>query len=705
MPARAGLPLSALDTIFPFHLILDPELRLLQVGPGWQKLDANLKSGGVLEGQLRCVRPRLKLTWEELLGAVGVMVVLEPPSGRYTLRGELLLVQEDRILFLGGPWVTDSGQLVALGLDLQDFAKHDRLPDLLHLLQMQKLTMADQEKLVTRLTQQRKELEAAQSLLESQRELLRVRVADLERAESINRSILETAADAIVTIDGEGVVQRVNTAFEHMLGYPAPEIIGHSITRIMEPTDAAEHQAHVQRYMDTGEGRIIGRGREVVGRRADGRQVPLFLSVGDCRVGDQRLFTGILRDITDLLEQRVALGQAREQEVAIASQIQGLLLFGNLPVHLDELDFGVLVAPSQGVDGDFYDFLRVGPDCLDLVVGDVMGKGISAALLGAAVKAHLQRALGQLLAEGRRLPDVAQLVNRLHVRISDLLVTLGSFVTAGYARFHLSTGKLEYVDCGHTPVLHMRADRKASWLKGENVPLGFLPQEHYESRQLDLEPGDLLVFYSDGVVEAATPQGEHYGQERLAELVAANWELDPRALVQKLEVDLLSFAGSLGQDDRTCVFVRVGPRPSRPPLGYRELEIASDPFRLPLLRDFVRSVCVDYHPEMTAQDRFWLELAVTEVATNIFRHAYRGRRDGWLRLAAEPTLEEVTIRIYHTGVPLDPERSGPVLEGPQEGGMGLFLIEQSVDRLEYSTDCRGRHCVLLARRLPRSDGI
>jgi PAS domain S-box-containing protein len=114
------------------------------------------------------------------------------------------------------------------------------------------------------------------------------------------RAVVATAVDGIITIDERGTVESFNAAAERLFGYPAAEVIGHNVGRLMPAPYREEHDGYLARYLHTGEKKIIGIGREVVGQRKDGTIFPLALAVSEMRLGPRRMFTGIVHDITPL---------------------------------------------------------------------------------------------------------------------------------------------------------------------------------------------------------------------------------------------------------------------------------------------------------------------------------------------------------------------------------------------------------------------
>lgn len=121
----------------------------------------------------------------------------------------------------------------------------------------------------------------------------------LQDSEARMRAVFDTAVDAIITIDAHGIVERVNPAAERLFGYSAEEITGRNISMLMPSPDRERHDAYLARFHATGERKVIGVGREVVGLRKDGSVFPMDLAVAEMRLGEKKMFTGIVRDISE----------------------------------------------------------------------------------------------------------------------------------------------------------------------------------------------------------------------------------------------------------------------------------------------------------------------------------------------------------------------------------------------------------------------
>jgi Na+/proline symporter/serine phosphatase RsbU (regulator of sigma subunit)/anti-sigma regulatory factor (Ser/Thr protein kinase) len=395
------------------------------------------------------------------------------------------------------------------------------------------------------------------------------------------------------------------------------------------------------------------------------------------------------------------LEEARKREIEIGFRIQRTLLLGQPPRDVRGLQVAALTIPSQWIDGDFYEFFRHENDCLDLIIGDVMGKGIPAALLGAAAKSHFLEAMNHLLGmtEKGTLPQPKDIVTLAHGDMVGHLIALESFVTLCYARLDMNRRSLDLVDCGHPPLIHLRARTGLCELRqGDNLPLGIREGERYGQISVPFETGDVFLFYSDGITEAPGPAGELFGMDRLTEAVRVNRELEPEPLVEAIRRAVFGFAGSDQlADDLTCVAIKVVE--GQLPIARAELEIAGRLTELRRAREFVRAFCCGApEPRLDPDGVAELVLTVNEAASNVMKHAYGGRGDQPIRLEAEAFPDHVSIVLRHLGDPFDPSLAPPPpLDGSRESGFGIYLITRSVDDVRTYRDERGRCCIALKK--------
>jgi PAS domain S-box-containing protein len=170
------------------------------------------------------------------------------------------------------------------------------------------------------LHRERRTAESAERLATERQELLDAAAASEQRL----RSIITSSVDGIVVIDERGAIQLFNPASERLFGYRAEEVVGRNVNMLMPPPYAGEHDGYLERYLATGEARIIGIGREVEGRRKDGSVFPFDLSVSEVRLGRRRLFTGVVHDLSGRKRSEEALRASEEQlRIALAATATG----------------------------------------------------------------------------------------------------------------------------------------------------------------------------------------------------------------------------------------------------------------------------------------------------------------------------------------------------------------------------------------------
>ena len=399
-----------------------------------------------------------------------------------------------------------------------------------------------------------------------------------------------------------------------------------------------------------------------------------------------------------------AIAATRRYELEIGSRIQETLLRGVLPDSIQGARVATMTAPSEGIDGDFFDFYTHGPYCFDVAIGDVMGKGVPAALVSAGTKSHIQRALSDLMAQESHetLPRPSQIVGLVHERVARRLIEIESFITFCYARFDLERRRMTLVDCGHTRTIHYHSNSgHCELLKGENLPLGFSLEENYTDLTVNFRDNDVFVFYSDGLTEARNPAGDLYGLERLVEVVRNGPHRNPERLVSRIRADVERFSGTpTTRDDLTCLAISVRRTREIVPTQIETLDTRSNIEELLSIRDFVRMFCQSVSTAGIPDDTYAsIELAVQEAATNIIRHGYGGMRDLPLTVIAELIDDSIRVTLEHRGSHFELNQvPPPVFDGSQEGGFGLFIIRELMDEVRVETGNGNGVCMYVLTR-------
>lgn len=272
--------------------------------------------------------------------------------------------------------------------------------------------------------------------------------------------------------------------------------------------------------------------------------------------------TRLRQEILQREKVEAQLEQTRQRELVLSSRIQQTLLFDPLPQTIPGLVCDGFSLPSQGVDGDFYVCHQMDDTCFDLIVGDVVGKGVAAAFLGAAIKARLLRIIHTLCLESPNSPpDPRKIVSRLNDGMNGQLIELETYATIGFARFNLAKRQLSLINCGNPPVLHYSRASEPRVIplgSGANFPLGLWETCEFHLQVFPWEAGDLFLFCSDGVFDARVPQGELFGLERLSATLLAHGEKPPRQLADVIRDEVVRFTGTDHfLDDFTCLTVKV----------------------------------------------------------------------------------------------------------------------------------------------------
>ena len=272
-------------------------------------------------------------------------------------------------------------------------------------------------------------------------------------------------------------------------------------------------------------------------------------SSNELALENTRLVTQIATEVAHRVERNRELDSAREVQQR---------LFPQAYPPIAGLDYAGACRPAQGVGGDYYDFIRLSGTELGLAIGDVSGKGISAALLMATLRAYLHAQTTHRVTD---LADMMVNLNRLVYESS----AANRYATFFYAQYDSTTRRLEYVNAGHNPPLIFRTDGDRCDVLRLDVGgpvIGLMPEYFpgcsYIAQSVTLEAGDVLVLFTDGVSEAMNAAGEEWGDERLSQVIETNRALSARQLIDRIMRTSDEFVGGADQyDDMTLITARV----------------------------------------------------------------------------------------------------------------------------------------------------
>ena len=237
-------------------------------------------------------------------------------------------------------------------------------------------------------------------------------------------------------------------------------------------------------------------------------------------------------------------------DLAVAREIQQAILpriFPPFPEETASMDIAASMNAAKDVGGDFYDFFRIDSDHIGFTIADVSGKGVPAAIFMAVARTLLR-------ATGIRAVSPAECMTYANALLSQEAVN-NMFVTVFYGIYNIRTGEVTYANAGHNPPYLVRADGSMEMLPlSKDIVAGAFDDFQYSQESLQLEPGDTLLLYTDGVTEAINTEDKEYGEGRLEKQLAQCSNLSCQEIIDKVKEDVKAFAGEAEQSDDITLF-------------------------------------------------------------------------------------------------------------------------------------------------------
>jgi PAS domain S-box-containing protein len=539
--------------------------------------------------------------------------------------------------------------------------------------------------------------------------------SELRRQKEYFEALVRNSPVAIAIMDLDEKVVSWNPAAERLFGYSQAQAIGRRVDDLVAGTPQmyAEVLEYTRQLASDNRVATVTRRSRKDGTLVDVELLAVPVSVGGEQVGTYAMYHDIselkraeaevrqlnkdlerrVEERTEQLERAMAKQQQEaqereriEQELRVARMIQQTFLPKSAP-ELGSYQIAAYYRPAREVGGDFYDFLELEDGRLGLVVGDASGKGIPAAMVMANTRSVLRTiAQGGDIAPGQVLEEANEIL------YPDIPPNM--FVTCFYGVLDPSRDTFTYANAGHD-LPYLRRNGDAQELRARGMPLGLMPGMSYEQKEVVVDAGESVLFYSDGLVEAHDPEGEMFGFPRLRALVAEHDD-EEHSLVDFLLEELYSFVGEgwEHEDDITLVTLgKIGGTVTTPRSGARrtlaELSIPSEPGNeRQATQEVGRAVSGLGLPERTLER---LKTAVAEATMNAMEHGNRYNPEVPVKIEVWLLEKRLLVRIIDRGgsPPPDPNAQRPDLEAKLEGkqpprGWGLFLIKNMVDEMRVS---------------------
>jgi serine phosphatase RsbU (regulator of sigma subunit)/anti-sigma regulatory factor (Ser/Thr protein kinase) len=506
-------------------------------------------------------------------------------------------------------------------------------------------------------------------------------------------AIMGALDEAVIYRDTSGTVRAVNPRLAGLFAFSTDPFVGRphvellrEMARSMEDPEAVMES--YQSLIEDPSAVLVFEIDQVVPEQRRLRFVSRPASTGEANAGR----VDVITDVSEVNRRAGQVERLLDQTRRTAESYQRGLLPQTIPrlPRVGLVAHYVAASGDKGVCGDFYDFVPFPDGRIGLVMGDVCGSGPQAASDGALTRYSLR-------SFATEEPDAGALFERLNRHVA------GNLPSDRFARVLLCVldperASFEYINAGHVPpVIYRAGEERVEWLAEGDIALGIVEDAQFKPAEIDLEPRDVLVLYSDGVTEAPR-RGRPFGQGRFGDLVKDWSKGSAGELVQAVRraVEAWVPEGELRDDLALLVCQIVPDETLNEPT--RELVLPNEPSRSRDVRSFVASFLADVRaPVELSHD---VLVAVGEAAANAARHGRRGdgRSEVRIRCAVEGT--DVTVTIADEGPGFDPA-DDPGEELPDRfasGGRGIYLMRHLVDQASFDSSQAGT-TVTLRRRV------
>ena len=362
-----------------------------------------------------------------------------------------------------------------------------------------------------------------------------------------------------------------------------------------------------------------------------------------------------------------------DKDLEIAKQIQQSALPSVFPPYPNRKDFSIYASmnAAKEVGGDFYDFYLVDENHLAFVVADVSGKGIPGAMFMMTSKTLIK----SFAESGLPVHEVLTNVNTQLCQNNEA----GMFVTAWMGILDLQTGLIKFANAGHNPPLVKHKDGSYEFLKGKvNFVLAGMDMVKYKEQELQLQPGDEIYLYTDGVTEAHNSNKELFGENRLLESLNSTKGMSVEDICKKVKEDVDAFVCDAEQfDDITMLCVRLNEIESD--IG---ITVVPSMETVPQVAEFMEAEMEKF--EISPKISMKMLIAIDEIYSNIVR--YSGATEA--RVSINKIGNTLNLQFKDNGKPYNPlDSKEPDITASAEdrsiGGLGIFMVKKMLDKVEY----------------------
>lgn len=382
-----------------------------------------------------------------------------------------------------------------------------------------------------------------------------------------------------------------------------------------------------------------------------------------------------------ILYQQTLKQEKINQELKVAHEIQANLLPKRLP-QIENYTFGAVSIPARAIGGDYYDIIQLSPKHIGIVVADVVGKGIPAALLMVMVKSIIHTKIINIFSPASALNTLNKTL------IEDM--SIEKFIPMFYGIIDTEENTLTYTNAGHEPpIYHDAQNNKFIRLDTEGYPIAMVLDSIYEEKSIPVGKNDYLVMFTDGIIESINQSGKFFGSNALKKILKDHHHLATPLLVDKIYKEVMNFSSGAPQhDDLTLVIARNESHSEERDI---KKEIFSETFEVESSKEMVRFIrdktdAISKKMGFSEETIHNIKLAVNEAHANVIEHAYHNDQAQKIVFKFSGFSDRLVILIKDFGKSASPMfiKAASNLEELEGSGLGVFLMKKYMDKVEYN---------------------
>ncbi len=381
-----------------------------------------------------------------------------------------------------------------------------------------------------------------------------------------------------------------------------------------------------------------------------------------------------IQDITKITKEKEKEGI----QLKLASQIQQNALTTTFPNEKDYSLFASMT-PAKEIGGDFYDFYKIDDDHLALVIADVSGKGIPAALFMMVSKVVINT-------NPQNTKTPADILTSVNDYICSKNKT-NMFVTVWLGILEISTGKLTFANAGHEDIAIYRKGKKFTLDKRKHgIVVGVIENYKYKNEEITLKQGDKIFLYTDGIPEAEKRNKEMFGLDRMLQSLNKAKEKNVEEILKNVKKDIKEYVGDYKQfDDITMLAFEYKKQSEKRNDTIMKKEFLAKKDELDKVTEFIHEEASKFVDMKTILK---IDVVVEEIFINISNYAYPNTHDGKVEVEIKNKDNKIIISFKDNGIPFNPlEKKDPDItlsvEEREIGGLGIFMVKKMMDNVEY----------------------